>query len=114
VSLETDLVAAIELICPRVYPDIAPDNAALPYITWQHVGGGVINPLDNSAPNKRNHRIQINVWSKTRLEANEILNDIEDAIRAAPLNGRPVGALFARYEEMTRLRGAQQDFTFWR
>lgn len=53
------------------------------------------------------------MWAKTRNEANTLMRTIEDALRVDPLNGRPVGALIARHEEVTDTRGAQQDFKFW-
>jgi hypothetical protein len=62
----------------------------------------------------RGARVQFNVWAATRLAANTLMNQIEDALRVSPLHGRPVGALIARTDEMNELRCAQQDFTFWR
>lgn len=114
-SLETDLLAAVGALCGnRCYPDTAPPDAARPYVTWQQVGGQVLNPIDGTVPGIRHARIQINAWAATRLAANALMNSIEDALRPLPLHGRPAGALIARYDEMTRDRGAQQDFEFWR
>lgn len=114
-SLETEIIAAVGALCgDRVFPDLAPFNTTRPYVTWQQVGGPVLNPLDGSVPGARGARIQFNAWADTRLESMELMHDIEDALRPAPLNGRPDGALIARYDEPTTLRGSQQDFTFWR
>ena len=113
-SFETDFTAAIAAQCARVYPDFAPPDTARPYVTWQQVGGPVINPMDSSVPGSRGHRVQVNVWADDRKGANELLNAIEDALRPAPLHGRPDGALIARVDELGLLRGAQQDFMFWR
>ena len=38
-SMESDLVSLLKVICVRTYPDIAPEGTAVPYITWQGIGG---------------------------------------------------------------------------
>src|SRR5574343_1379892 len=68
-SMESDLSTLLKTICPRVYPDLAPVGTVTPYVTWQAIGGTAIRFGDGSAPDKRNTLMQINVWSKTRLEA---------------------------------------------
>lgn len=114
-SLEADLLAVVGALCgSRCYPDAAPEGVGMPYVTWQQVGGQALNPVDGAVPGKRHARIQINAWASTRLAANALMNSIEDAVRPAPLHGRPVGALMARMEPTTAQRGAQQDFEFWR
>ena len=114
-SLESDLVTTIGALCSgRVYPDIAPHDTARPYVVWMQVGGEAVNPLDNEAPGVRHARIQINVWHDTRKSANELMYQIEDALRPTPFNGRPLGALISRFDEASTYRGAQQDFYFWR
>lgn len=112
-SIEADIVSLVGALCSgRIYPDVAPVGVATPFVTYQQVGGEVINiikgPVDYGQA-----RIQFNVWSTTRSEANTLMRSIEAALRPPNLNGRPTGALIARYEEITKLRGAQQDFEFW-
>jgi len=111
-SMESDLFTLLKTVCPRVFPDIAPTSTAKPYITWQQIGGAVLNPLDNSVPGKRNAVIQINVWSATRAEANALMNQVEDAMR--PFPARPQSALFADYDHDMLTYSAQQDFELWR
>lgn len=113
-TIETDLVTTIgALVSGRVYPDFAPAGATLPYVIYQQVGGSVINPIDGTDPGKENSRIQFGAWAETRSAANALMRQIEDAVRPAPLNGRPASALIARYDDGSHIRGAQQDFYFW-
>lgn len=113
-SLETNLIAALQSVCPRVFPDVAPEGAARPYITWQQLGGKPVNFTEGSTPTTRNALMQINVWSKTRLEANTLAQQIEDALRAAPaLQAAPEGQLLAVYEDDPQLYGAILRFDIW-
>jgi hypothetical protein len=112
-SIESTIVDTITSLCSRVYPDVAPRGTTKPYVTYQQVGGRTIDPLDGDPPGTRNARVQINVWGATRAASTALMNDIEDALRAPPISARPVGALMARYDETTELRGAQQDFSLW-
>jgi hypothetical protein len=113
-TVETDLVTVIGGLCSgRVFPDVAPIDTARPYVTYQQVGGLTIDPIDGDVPNLKNARMQVNVWADTRSAANVLMRQIEDALRPPPYNARPLSALIARYEEMTKMRGAQQDFSIW-
>lgn len=113
-TVESTIYSVVGALCAsRVYPDVAPTGTARPYVVYQQVGGQVLNPIDGSAPGDRHARVQVNVWAATRIAATTLMQQIEDAMRPAPAHGRPVGALIARYDEHSELRGAQQDFTFW-
>ena len=110
-SLETDLVVLLNTICNRVYPDIAPNGAATPYLTYQHIGGESMRYADNIAMDKRRPLIQINAWSKTRNEALVMIRQVEDAVCAsaafqAELQGEPLSI----YEPDTLLYGSIQRF----
>jgi hypothetical protein len=98
----------------RVYPDIAPENTARPYITYQAVGGTPVNLLTNDKPSKTNTRMQVNVWADTRLSASEVGAQVEDAIRsAASLQPEVLTGRMATYDETTTYRGTMQDFSLW-
>ena len=71
------------LVGGRAFPDVAPQGAPVPYITYQAVGGDPINFLTGEAPDKSNTRMQVNVWAATRLEAAELGALIEATVRAA-------------------------------
>jgi len=110
-SLETDLHIRLTAICPRVFPDVAPGNTTRPYITWQQIGGRVLELVANEVPNVRHADIQINVWSSTRAEAVSLAQQIEAAMIQS--GARPNSAHLATYEEDLNLYGTIQDFSVW-
>ena len=113
-SLETDLYALLSGVCPRVYPDYAPNDPTYPYIIWQQVGGRTLWTISNTVPDKRHAMMQIDVWSKTRLEANTISLAVESAmIQSSAFIARPTSALIATEDDAGELRGASQDFSIW-
>ena len=73
------------LVSNRVYPDIAPQDAATPYVTHQDVGGDAVNFMDGAAPGKSNTRLQVNVWAQTRAQAKAIAQRAATPPRAAKL-----------------------------
>ncbi len=112
--LETNIFNALSpLVGARVYPDIAPAGTALPYITYQQVGGKPVNFLGAESSDKKNARMQINVWSSSRLQAALISRSIEDCLVLTPLFGTVEGGAIASYEPELKLYGAMQDFSFW-
>jgi hypothetical protein len=113
-SLEPQIFEALRgLVEDRVYPDIAPD-AELPYITYQQVGGKPINFTDGATPDRKNARIQVDVWAATRLEASRINAEVETAIRAlSALQPTVLTGRTDTYDPPTGARGAMQDFSLW-
>lgn len=98
----------------RVYPDVAPDAPQLPYITFQQVGGEVLNFLDRTLPSKLNARMQVNVWAATRLEACALAQQVEELFQLSlTLQASPLGAAVADFEEVGKLYGFRQDFSVW-
>jgi hypothetical protein len=114
-TIEAELYQALlSLAGGRVFPDVAPENTPVPYITYQAVGGEPINFLSGEAPGKTNTRMQVNVWAATRLEASEIGAQVEDAVRAAiDLQPDVLAGRVATYDETTQYRGTMQDFGLW-
>jgi len=113
-SLESQIFDALKgLVANRVFPDVAPD-AALPYVTYQQVGGEAINFTDGAVPDRSNARIQINVWAATRADASRIGAEVEIAIRGAgALQPTVLSARVALYDDATKARGTMQDFSLW-
>ena len=112
--MEVDLVALLKTQCAQTYPDIAPQDIAPPYITWQSLGGESRYTLDNTPIDKRNTLMQINVWSATRKEANTLARAIESAITASPaFVATPEGEPASVHEEDTGLYGAIQRYSIW-
>lgn len=114
-SIEQSIYDALRtLVANRVYPDVAPDNAARPYITYQQVGGQPVNFVDATVPSKKNGRFRVTVWAATRIEASTLMRQIEDALRVdAALQTTVLTSALAMTDTDTRLKGAQQDFSFW-
>ena len=110
-SLETDLIPLLQAICPRTFPDLAPSGAATPYLTYQHIGGESLRYADNTAMDKRYPLIQINAWSKTRLEALTLIRQVEEALCASvSLQTIPQGESLSAHEPDTQLYGNIQRF----
>lgn len=102
------------LVANRVYPDYAPEGAALPYITYAQVGGEAVNFLAQTDPAKGNARMQINVWANTRMAASDLALQVEQAMRAnAALQTTVLGAMVATSDAELDLRGTRQDFSIW-
>jgi hypothetical protein len=113
-SMESDLVTLLKTICTRTYPDIAPEGAATPYITWQGIGGESLRYVEGSAADRRNTLMQINVWSATRLEALTLIRQIEDALCASgAFTAKPQGEPLSTMEPDTNLYGCIQRFEIW-
>jgi len=113
VTLETTIFTALKsLVSDRVYRDIAPQTVTtLPRITFQQVGGDVVNFLDGGVPSMKNARIQVNCWGQDRDSVMAVGRDAEDALRSV---ATVLGGLVALpREEATGLYGCRQDFSVW-
>jgi len=109
-SIESDLVALLKVINPRTYPDVAPEGTAAPYVTWQALGGESIRYADNTA-DSRFPTIQVSVWSRTRMEASTMIQQIEDALCASSaFQALPQGEPMSTHERETGLYGSIQRF----
>lgn len=114
-TVESSIYTALQgLVGGRCYPDVAPELATRPYISFQQVGGSAVNFIDPTVPSKKNARFQINAWADTRAQAATLAGQIEDALRVVTtLRTTVLGAPVASYEPDTKLRGTRQDFSFW-
>lgn len=112
-ATEAQMVAAVKTVLPRFFPDFSDSNTARPYATYQQAGGQAPNFLGGGVGDRRNALIQINVWADTRLQANALMHQIEAVLKASPFFADAMGALIARADATTKLRGAQQDFGLW-
>ena len=113
-TLETELATALQALCPRAYPDVAPEGTALPYIVWHQMPGSATMYTEGAMANRRNSNVQINVWAATRSACNQLSLAIEAALVAHPqLQVQPLNSLAAAYNEDSTLRGSMQDFSIW-
>ena len=106
--------ALVGLVGARVFPDFAPTGTALPFMTFQQVGGDPINFVGGDIPDKERVRVQVNVWAATRTEASDLGRQAEHALRAvAGLQTEVLTGRIATYDETTEYRGTMQDFAFF-
>lgn len=113
-TMEADLNTLLKTKCSRVFPDVAPSGTALPYVTWQGIGGESLSFLDNTAGDKRNTLMQVNVWASTRLQALQLIREIEDAMRASgAFVASPLGEPLSTYEPDVPVYGTLQRFSIW-
>jgi len=82
-TVKTQLRTLLLTVCPRVSIGFAPVATARPYITFQRIGGNVINPLENSIPNKKIGTFQVNVWADNASDAEALIEAVEVAMRTA-------------------------------
>lgn len=112
--LEEKLVELIKVVCPRVKPDFAPTNTARPYVTFQQIGGAVLDYIDPSVPSIENAVVQVNVWADSRLEAKTLMKQIEAALIAAvTVQSTPISACASDFDADMNIYGSRQDFSIW-
>lgn len=113
-TIESDLVAVLKSVCQRVYPDFAPQGAAVPYLTFQLIGGQPMRYLNNAAANQRHTMVQVNTWSATRAEALALARAIEEALCAASaFTARPDSEPIGDVDADVGRYGCMQDFSIW-
>ena len=111
-ALEDDLMTALQAECPRVVVGTAPYGTAMPYVTWQHLGGDVLRYADNAPANKRKPLIQINTWAATSLQAFALIQRIEERLcTAAAFTARPHGDPIGAYDDAGVVSGYLQTYS---
>lgn len=95
----------------RVFPLMADEGTATPYIVYQVVGGDAQEYLSGDKPIKKQRRVQVKVWSTSTIEAGQIAEQVEDALRAAVgLQPEVLTVPTDTFDETTKYRGTMQDF----
>ena len=112
-TIEADIFTAIKgLVSNRCFPDFAPLSTARPYITYVQIGGEAISYLDNTVPDGKIGRFQINVWGDTRASVSALMLQVEAAmIQATAFQARPLSAPSSDYDPDSLVYGAMQDFS---
>jgi hypothetical protein len=108
-TLNTTLGA---LVGGRVYPDTPPDNPTFPLIVYQQVGGEAVEYLEGTLADQDNARMQIVVWSKTRLEASSLARSAR-TLMVGTLNATTLNAPVSLHEAALKLYGSRTDYSVW-
>lgn len=112
-SAESIVDAALSQIAGgRIYPDVAPAGAAMPYVVFQSVGG-VDETTFDGLNELQNSRMQVVAWGEDRLSVALLMQQILRALTAAPVLGTPIGAPVSVYEDDTKLFGSRLDISIW-
>lgn len=116
-SLEATLKTLLgPLVGGRCYPDDTDDvipPLVFPLIIYQGVGGRAIDYVDGKVADKDNIRLQVIVWSKTRLEASQIARAARVALVEGDMKAVTLGAAVSLRDKVVKLRGTRQDFSIW-
>lgn len=113
-TIEASIKTVLATACARVFPDFAPVGTTRPYVTYQQVGGNVINPLAKEVPDKQHGEFQVNVWANSRASAASIMLAIESAMRlATTFTAKPLGAPVSDFDADVPVFGSRQDFSVW-
>lgn len=105
-------MSALLAKCPRVFVGVAPYGTAMPYVTWQHIGGDPLDYLDNTAAATRNAQIQVNTWAATPLQAFTLMQQIEAALRAErAFLAKPLSEPIGAYAEVDDISGYLQTYS---
>lgn len=101
------------LVGTRVYPDIAPQDAAFPRLVWQEVSTVPVNAMDGYG-NLVSCRVQVTSWSRKATDARSLDAQVRLAMAASTqfkslhIEFRSLGL-----DEETRSFGVQSDFSVW-
>ena len=122
-ALENSVYAALgqfaalsALVATRIYPDIAPQGVAKPYVVWEEISSVPIADLDGSGDDSAAmdvERIQVACWAGTAARAREVAIQARLAMAAASqFKSRLVDSRML-FDPETKLRAVQQDFLLW-
>lgn len=104
--------AILPLLSGGVYFDTANIGASRPLAIISRIGGAPVNFLEATKPSKRHIMYQINVFAESRLQADSIGRQVEDAL-VSQLKGYVEGGMDSTYDDTANIYGTRQDFSFW-
>jgi hypothetical protein len=113
-SLESSMKTLLgPVVAGRVYPDVTPDNPTFPLIVYQQVGGTAYEYTDSTLPNHDHARMQVYVWSRSRLEATALARQARAAIIGSTLVAQTYGAAVSTFDDTLKLYGSRTDYGIW-
>ena len=104
------------LIGTRIYPDVAPQGVARPFVVWQEIFTQQQNNLGGSVETSglTNYLIQVTCWATSGTLAREVDAQVRLAmIAATSFKSLLSNARAMDYEPDTKLHGHQSDFSVW-
>lgn len=110
-SFEPDLVTALKLECPRVFPDFAPVTSVKPFVVYHELGGATQIYLNLTLASKRRTLVQIDVYGTVRSEIVTLARAIETRLIGSEVfTAIPQGEPRWDADEDLGLRWTSQDF----
>lgn len=110
-SLEATVRTALLSLCGgRIYPDAPPDAMTLPLIVYQQVGGTAVEFMEGAVSDKDHARVQVVVWSRTRLEASDIARQARVLLVEGATKATTYAAPVSLYDEATKYYGNRTDY----
>ncbi|MDB4312006.1 DUF3168 domain-containing protein [bacterium] len=113
-SIETDLYATlstdagvIALCGTRIYPNLAPESAARPYITYQVITGGKLSTI-TGVDDMTRKRIQLNCNADTYAES----KSLSDAVFTALEGNGYLENDFDTYDSTVQIHTVILDWSF--
>lgn len=94
-----------------IYPMVAPQGTALPYVTYQRVASTVNNVL-SGAPSIDNARMQIDVWASSYAGAQALAQSIIRAMQAWPVQNVLLNN-YDLYEQEVKVYRVLLEFSIW-
>lgn len=114
-SLQTDLFTLLEsLFSGRVYPSLAPEDTASPYVVYTRVSSVEENSLDanGGSANASNTRLQIDIYASSYSAAQSSAATVKSALKGWATENTLQGEQDF-YEPDTKLHRVMLDVSTW-
>lgn len=89
------------------------NDRILPFVIWTLPGGIEQEYIDQTMPEMRNARIQINVVGPSSIECSRIIRQVRDALVNSAYTVGVYGSPGGTYDQARNLRGRRQQFGIW-
>lgn len=102
------------LVNDRIYPMLLPQGAAVPAVTYQHIGGVPQTELSGDDGQMVNYRVQVNCWATGYVAVHALAEAVRNRLKTAASTFKAVMSLSQDvYEAEPRRFGVYMDFSFW-
>lgn len=89
------------------------NDRILPFIIWTLVSGIEQEYVDQTMPEARNSRIQVNVVGPSSIECSRLIKAARDALVNSTYTVGVYGSPGGTYDQARNLRGRRQQFGIW-